>query len=98
MLFRSFCWIFIGAVGALDTHLTVKLRDGLKENEQNPIARMILSFDGWDVSRFIGVKMFGTILVLGFLIWIFRKHKKYGLIFVVSLAVFQAMLLFYLLI
>jgi hypothetical protein len=89
------CWIFIGAVGALDTYFTVKFRNFMKEQEQNPIARIIMSIDQWDVSGFIGIKMFTTIVVLGFLMFAFKKHAKYGLVFAVSLAVFQALLLFY---
>lgn len=92
----SICWLFIGAVGSLDTHLTVKLRDGLIENEINPVARMILSVDDWDVSLFVGIKMFSTIIVLGILVW-FQKHTKYGSIIIVPLAIFQLLLLFYLL-
>ena len=92
----SICWLFIGAVGSLDTHLTVKLRDGLEENEINPVARMILWVDNWDVSLFVGIKMFSTIIVLGMLIWFF-KHTKYGSIIVVTVAIFQLLLLFYLL-
>lgn len=94
----SICWIFVGTVGAIDTGLTVYLRDGLKENEQNPIARIILANDDWDVSRFIGLKMFGTILVLGTVICIYFKNTNYGLIIIVSLFIFQGLLLIYLVI
>jgi len=87
----------VGIVGAIDTGLTVSLRDGLKDNERNPIARYILSYDNWEVSRFIGLKMFGTILVLGIVICLFKRNAKRGLIIVSSLAIFQALLLFYLL-
>jgi len=86
----------VGGVGAIDTELTVRLRDGLEENEKNPIARMILASDGWEVSRFVGLKMFGTILVLGIVICLFKRDAKHGLIIVCSLAAFQAFLLLYL--
>lgn len=91
------CWIFVGAVGAIDTGLTVHLRTLLIETEKNPVARMILEFDDWEVSRFIGLKMFGTILVLGFVVHIFKRNTKNGLVVIGSLAIFQALLLFYLL-
>lgn len=84
-------------MGAIDTGLTVHLRDGLKENERNPVARMILASDGWEVSRFIGLKMFGTILVLGIVICLFKRDAKHGLIVIGTLAAFQALLLLYLL-
>lgn len=92
-----FCWIFIGGVGAIDACLTVLLQEHLCDLEQNPIARMILINDGWNVSKFIGMKMFGTILVLGILICLFKKDTRYGLVVVSALALFQASLLMYLL-
>jgi hypothetical protein len=66
-------------------------------HEKNPIARMILAYDGWEVARFIGLKVFGTILVLGINVLIFLKSKFYGLLIITSLALFQTFLLLYLL-
>lgn len=96
-LIFTMCWIFIGGVGAIDTFLTIKLSEGLIHNEQNPIARFILQSDNWDVSKFIGLKMFGTILVLGIVVCIFKRHSNYGLMIVSGIATFQALLLLYLL-
>lgn len=95
--FFIFCWILIAFVGAVDTSLTVKLREGLYVHEKNPIARWILSFDGWEVARFIGLKMFGTIAVLGITICIFVQNKIKGLLVISGIASFQLFLLFYLL-
>ena len=92
-----FCWIFIGTVSSIDTCLTVKLRDVLNFHEINPMARMILANDGWEVARFIGLKVFGTILVLGITVLIFLKNKFYGLLIITGLAIFQTFLLLYLL-
>lgn len=64
--------------------------------EENPIARLILDADHWDVSRFIGIKMFCTILVLGICVAIYSKHKKAAVTVAAGLAVFQAYLLIYL--
>lgn len=57
---------------------------------------MILASDGWEVSRFVGLKMFGTILVLGIVICLFKRDAKHGLVIIGTLAIFQALLLFYL--
>jgi hypothetical protein len=91
------CWIFIGAVSSIDTGLTVKFHSGLKEHEQNPVARLILAADGWEVSRFVGIKMFGTILVLGILIWLYHIRRQHALLVIATLTVFQGLLLMYLL-
>jgi hypothetical protein len=90
----SFCWIFVGGVGAIDTWLAVHLRDGLKDNERNPIARLILESNNWEVSHFIGLKMFGTILVLGIVACLFKRDAKYGLVIIGALSIIQAILLY----
>lgn len=87
----------MGGVGSIDTGLTVHLRDVLEHTEQNPVARLILASDGWEVSRFIGLKMFGTILVLGIVTYLFKRNAKCGLTVVFTIATFQAFLLLYLL-
>jgi hypothetical protein len=96
-LFFVFCWLFIGAVSSIDTSLTVQFSEGLKYSEENPIARMILANDGWKVARFVGLKMFGTICVLGILICLFKRNYNQGLVITITLALFQALLLTYLL-
>jgi hypothetical protein len=90
------CWIFIGIVSSIDTVLTVKLQGVMKEMEENPVARFILDADQWDISRFIGIKMFCTILVLGICFAIYSKHKKAAVTVAAGLAAFQAYLLIYL--
>jgi hypothetical protein len=90
-------WLWVGAVSAVDTALAVHYRETLKTNEQNSIARMILAADGWEVSRFVALKMMGTILVLGVLAIAYASHKKYAYVIGGVLALFQALLLFYLL-
>jgi hypothetical protein len=69
----------------------------MKEHEQNPVARMIMAEDGWKVSRFVGIKMFGTILVLGILMWLYHIRRQHALIIGFTLALFQGLLLMYLL-
>jgi hypothetical protein len=92
------CWVFIGFVSSIDAGLTVAFQDTLKYEEQNPVARLILAEDGWKCGRFIGMKMFGTILVLGVLMWLYHICHKHALLVSITLAVFQGLLLLYLLV
>lgn len=89
--------MWIAFVSSFDTYLTVHLKDSLKENEQNPIARLIMTADNWNVSMFIGLKMFGTIFSLGILVAIFCCHKRCAFSTIFSIAIFQTLLLLYLL-
>lgn len=89
-------WWFIGAVSSFDIYLTIRFSDNLAEYEQNPIARMILENDGWDVSRFVAIKMFMTILVLGILVKIFKYFNRYSNIVITCIALCQLWLLVYL--
>ena len=76
--------------------LTVRLQSHLQENEQNPIARWILESYNWEVSSFIGIKTFTTILVLGILAWFYDNHQDYSLLIAFGIVLFQTFLLIYL--
>jgi hypothetical protein len=91
-----FFWIWIGVVSCIDTHLSLKYKDCLVHVEENPIAKWILTQDDAALSRFVGIKMFGTIVVLWFLIWFYSHSVKWGLTIACALAVFQTGLLLYL--
>lgn len=95
-LIFAFFLLFIGGVSSFDVFLTVDLQDQLRATELNPVARAILSYDNWDVARFVGLKMFGTILVLGISICLFCKNKSLGLFVSGTLTIFQACLLLFL--
>lgn len=65
-------------------------------DEQNPIARLIMASNDWDVSSFVGIKMFCTILVLGFLSIIYSRCGFSGLRYTAIIAGFQLLLFLYL--
>lgn len=90
------CWLFIGFVSSVDVYLTIKYSDNLPEYELNPIARFILHCDEWDVSRFVAIKVFMTILVLGIVRWILYLNPKYAFTIINALALCQAILLTFL--
>jgi hypothetical protein len=96
-------WLFVGAVSAIDTYFTVRFAPGM--HEENPIGdhlirlgtRMHHAETGQDVSLFVGVKMFTTILVLGTLMVIYQRWPTTGQQVAFGLALFQLALLIYLL-
>jgi hypothetical protein len=91
------CWLFIGLISSIDTGLTAHTHTCLKEGEQNPVARAILSQDDWQCGRFLAIKMFCTILVLGFLAALYHHKPKHATIVTTALALFQGLLIIYLL-
>jgi hypothetical protein len=100
------CWLFIGFVASLDVYLTIRFSDNLPQYELNPIARMILKLEDWTIhedgdkmgiSRFVAVKVFMTILVLGIIRWILYLNKRYAMTIITCVALCQALLLFFLL-
>jgi hypothetical protein len=90
------CWLFIGFVGSVDVYLTIKYSENLPDHELNPIARYILHIDEWDVSRFVAIKVFMTILVLGIVRWILYLNQKYALVIINAIALGQLILLLFL--
>lgn len=90
-------WFFIAGVSSIDVVYTVALHEHLYENEENPIARFILYTDNWQVARFVGLKMYCTIIVLGFLVWIYHNNLKIALTIISIISFLQFCLLLYLL-
>lgn len=91
-----FLWIWIAFVSSFDTYLVVKFRHTMYEFEQNPIARWIMNASDWDVSLFVGIKMFLTILALGYLILIYSEHFSLCLKVISAIASVQTLLFLYL--
>lgn len=91
----TICWLLIAAVASFDTAATSLLHPALKEQEENPVARAILDADNWNFSTFLGLKMFGTCLVLGFLIVANNYKPHHALAIAAALAGFQLLFIFY---
>src|SRR3990167_11535350 len=89
-------YFYVAFVSCYDTYLLVKFRAHVKEFEENPFARWIMMYDNWDVSLFIGIKMFGTILFLTLVLWIYFAGRKTAFMTIGVLVAFQTFLLLYL--
>lgn len=69
-------WLLVGLVSALDLYLAIKLRDSLYKRELNPLGRLLMRLDNYDVALFMGLKFAGTVTALGILILVWYKNKK----------------------
>jgi len=65
-------WITIAAVSSIDIYWSVRLHESLSDLELNPLGQLIMEADNENVALFMGLKTFGTFLVLGFLIIFYR--------------------------
>ena len=89
-------WLAIGFISSIDLYWSVKNQHIMLCNEQNPVGRYLMRLDDGDVALFMGIKMAGTTLALGFLIFLYHYKRTYAWISIVSLTVGQFFLLYYL--
>ena len=97
---HKFCfaalWLAIGFISAIDLYWAVKNQHVMLENEENPVGRYLIRLDDGSVALFMGVKMAGTILSLGVLVFLYHYKKLYAWLSIISLTVAQFFLLHYL--
>jgi hypothetical protein len=99
-------WLFVGGSSTLDAFLTIKYADSMYE--ENPIGLALIQLGPaamdrpqsvgagvQDVSLFVGIKMFGTILVLGILIVLYQAWRPGAQLAAAGLSLFQFGLLLY---
>lgn len=93
-------WLVIGMVSAVDVFYAIKYQESLVLLEENPMGLHLIELSNGDISLFMGFKVAGTVLVLGFLQNAFhlgnlkRKHMIAKITFGVTL--FQLWLFYYL--
>ena len=89
-------WLAIGLISAIDLYWAVKNQHVMLENEENPVGRYLIRLDDGSVALFMGVKMAGTVLALGLLVFLYHYKKLYAWLSIISLTVAQFLLLRYL--
>src|SRR5690348_13304567 len=72
-------WLFIAMVSAFDTYLTVRFPESLNVLELNPLACALLRTAGWQPALLVGLKFFGTVLVLGILMLLHFRSRRIGM-------------------
>lgn len=89
-------WITIAAVSSIDIYWSVRLHESLSELELNPLGQLIMEADNENIALFMGLKTFGTFLVLSFLIIFYRVNRKLSWGVIIGVFLFQVWLLFFL--
>ncbi len=85
------CWLLIAAISAYDAYLTALYSHVI--DEQNPIAYRMIQKGG--VPMVIGIKFFGTTVVLAALLG-FYQRGRHAFSILAGVTFFQLLLLFYL--
>lgn len=93
-------WFIIGFVSAFDVFCAIKYQKTLMSLEENPVGKYLIKVSDGDVSLFMGLKVAGVVLVLGFLQNAFhlgdRKRQEHVLFITLGVTIFQIWLLYYL--
>ena len=95
-IYFAVMWLAIGLISAIDLYWAIKNQDLMLEMEENPIGRWLLLKDDGDVALFMGIKMAGTTLALGFLIFLYHYQRLFAWISIITLTILQFYLLHYL--
>ena len=85
--------LMILAVSLYDGFLTIKYQGQLKSQEENPLARVILAYDNWQIDNFLIYKTIGTFLTL-FILIILNFYSKFGYFITFVIFMLQLILLF----
>ncbi len=92
----ALAWITIGLISAIDIYWAIKNQNILLDAELNPVGKYLIQADHGSVALFMGVKVTGLVLVLGFLI-VLRKFFPFLAMFpILSLLLAQFVLLWFL--
>ena len=95
-IYFAVMWMAIGFIFAIDLYWAVKNQQTMLYNEENPIVRYLIGLDDGSVALFMGIKMAGTILALGFLIFLYHYRRLYAWLSMIFLTAAQFLLLYYL--
>jgi hypothetical protein len=80
-------WLFVAFVSAYDTYLNVR-HPVTAATELNPMARFLLQASDNDLALLIATKLFGTTIVLSFLLLalFYKRNNAYVVVFCVAMA------------
>ena len=94
--YYSIMWITIGIISAIDVYWSIVNQSVLWEMEQNPIGRYLIEKDGGSIALFMAIKVGGTIIALGVLVFLYHWKQKYAWPIIIILTLAQLSLLSYL--
>ena len=71
-------WVFVGLVAATDVYWSIINQEQLYQIELNPLGRFILKVSSGDVAPFMGLKVAGTVIVLGALTMLYNYKRQWA--------------------
>ena len=87
--------LFMFAVSSIDLYWSIKLSESLIEIEKNPFGILLMRADNDGVALFMALKFFCTCMVAAFLVSLYYYRKKIAWCVIISLSIFQLLLLSY---
>mgnify|MGYP003631104675 CR=1 FL=1 len=87
-------WLSIAAISCIDLYWAIRIRESLLQLELNPIGIFLLKAGG--IELFMALKMFGTILVLFILYFLYMNNRKLAWCVTTVLFILQGMLCYHL--
>ena len=87
-------WWAIAIVSCIDLYWAIRIRETLLELELNPIGLFLLRIGG--IELFMALKMFGTILVLFILYYLYANNRKLAWYVTTALFILQVILCYHL--
>ena len=87
-------WWAIAIVSCIDLYWAIRIRETLLELELNPIGLFLLRIGG--IELFMALKMFGTILVLFILYYLYVNNRKLAWCVTTALFILQGILCYHL--
>ena len=87
-------WWAIAIVSCIDLYWAIRIRETLLELELNPIGLFLLRIGG--IELFMALKMFGTILVVFILYYLYANNRKLAWYVTTALFILQGILCYHL--
>lgn len=90
-------WVFVGLVAATDVYWSIINQEQLYQIELNPLGKFILKVSSGDVAPFMGLKVAGTVIVLGVLTVMYNYKRQWAWICMIAMCLVQIFVLWMLL-
>ena len=92
-LIYGILWVFVGLVAAIDVYWSIINQEQLYQIELNPLGRFILKVSSGDVAPFMGLKVAGTVIVLGALTMLYNYKRQWAWICMICMCIVQIFVL-----
>jgi len=94
--YYALMWVAIGIISSIDVYWAILNQDMMMEIEENPIGRYLIGMEGGGVALFMSIKVAGTIIALGALVFLYHWKQKYAWPIIIAITIAQFFLLSYL--